>query len=260
MSKFYLSWIFLLILLAIFAPILAPYNPYEINLSLLNSPPSAMHWLGTDLLGRDLLSRILYALQTSFLVGIGSATLSIVFALLYILLSQSLFHQFFQRVLDLLLAIPSLLLAMFIQSFTSGGNLMMICVIALGHWVFIAKVLDTQLSQLKKLDYYQCSITLGSSKLQALLQDLLPACFNLLIVLFILNIAHGIGTESTLGFFGLNGDATLPSLGNMLNDFSKALFLGAWWVIVFPILAILALILPLLHLGNSIQDKLGVKL
>lgn len=256
MRKICISLIILSIFLAIFAPFLSTQDPTLVDLSKAKMAPNLVYFFGTDLLGRDIFSRILYALRISLFVGVMAAFFSVLFACVYVFLTRFFAYAFFARVLDMLLALPSLLVIMFFQSFLQGSLWSMIFIIALGHFAFVAKVLDTQLNKFQKMEFYQNAIVLGANKFKALFSELLPACWNLLFVLFDLNIAHAITSEATLSFFGLGVDLFTPSLGNILNEANKAVFLGCWWMILFPIAFILLLILPLLALGNDLQEEI----
>lgn len=258
MFRIYLCFVFVIFL--VFAPSFSSYDPSMSNLSSLYNSPNENHFFGTDMLGRDLFSRVLYALRTSVFIGVCASLLALVFALLYVLLARMFFYGFFMRILDMFLAVPSLLLMMFFQSFIGGSFISMILIIALSHYPFIAKLFESELRALEKLEFYEAAILLGSSKIKAFFKELLPPCFSLLFLLFVLNIIHAISTEATLSFFGLGLAFEIPSLGNILNEASKAIFVGAWWVIVFPLLALLMLILPLLWLGNFLQKHWGIHL
>lgn len=226
-----------------------------INLADAKLPPSLSHWFGTDLLGRDLFLRILASFRVSLWVGFGASTLALLFAVSFV----SFFHFYCPRlgrqIIDFFLTIPSLLFAMFVQSLFGGGEIMMIVVIALGHWALIARVLESEIAKVMHQDFYQCSLVLGASKLKALVFDVFPACLMILLVLWILNFAHAIANEATLSFFGLGIEPTKASLGNILSDSSKAILIGCWWLVVFPILALMMLILPLLFLSHSFQKQ-----
>ncbi|SPV22416.1 Putative peptide ABC-transport system permease protein [Campylobacter coli] len=131
--------------------------------------------------------------------------------------------------------------------------------IALVHWPFIARIVESELKRLENLDFYKASIVLGRTKFRAFFKDLLPALKSLIFVLFIFNIIHAIATEATLSFFGLGLGFNIPTLGTLLNESSKAIFIGAWWMILFPLLALMFLFLPLLWLGNYLQKIGGVR-
>lgn len=240
--------------------LLSGYDPNLIHLDSIYQSPSKEYIFGTDSLGRDLFIRLLFALKTSFLIGIFASFFTICFACFYVFLMRLVFYSFFIRLLNIFLSLPILLLLMFFQSFLQGGFWSMIFIIALAHFPFIAKVLEDELKHLEKLEFYECALVLGCSKIRAFFKELLPPCFSLLMVLFVLNVIHAINTESTLSFFGLGLAFEIPSLGNILNDASKAIFLGAWWMIVFPLLFILGLILPLLLLARFWQNIFGIRL
>ena len=258
MFRIYLC--FALMIFLVFAPKFSSYNPSMSDFLSFYLAPNSNHFFGTDMLGRDLFSRVLYALRNSIFIGVCASSLALVFALFYLLLARMFFYNFFMRILDLFLALPSLLLMMFFQSFIEGSFISMIFIIALSHYAFIAKLFESELRALEKLEFYEAALVLGSSKIRAFFKELLPPCFSLLFLLFVLNIIHAISTEATLSFFGLGLPFDIPSLGNILNDASKAIFIGAWWVIVFPLLALLMLILLLLWLSNFLQKYWGIHL
>ncbi len=248
-----------LILCALFAPFLASFDVLESNLNHLHQAPNFTYFLGTDLLGRDIFSRLLFALRTSLFIGICSSLLSVFFALFYLFISRCFFYTFFMRILDLFLALPAFLLMMFFQSFVGANVFLMIFLIALVHWPFMARIIESELKRLENLDFYKANIVLGRTKFRAFFKDLIPALKSLIFILFIFNIVHAIATEATLSFFGLGLGFDIPTLGTLLNESSKAIFIGAWWMILFPLLTLLLLFLPLLWLGNFLQKIWGVR-
>ncbi|EAI7259350.1 ABC transporter permease [Campylobacter upsaliensis] len=261
MKIFYLlSPLFLALLLAFFTPLFSSYDPNFGDINAIYIAPNLQHILGTDMLGRDLFTRILYGIKTSFFIGLLSSFLTLVLALFYVFVARLFFYTFFMRLLDMFLALPFLLLMMFFSGFMSGNDLSMILIIALTHWSFVAKLFASELKRLENLEFYQAALVLGSTKTRAFFKDLLPPCFSLLSVLFVLNIVHAISTEATLSFFGLGLDFEIASLGNILNEASKAVFIGAWWIVLYPLLALLILILPLLALSAYLRKYFGVSL
>lgn len=252
--KFWLCFLLVICLCILFFPI----GEDAILLHQAKLPPSLSHWFGTDLLGRDLFLRIISALKVSLLVGAGASSLAFVFAICYVVFFYFFMHSLGARIIEVFLALPSLMLVMFVQSFLNGGILTMIVVIALGHWALIAKILDSEILKIEQQDYYQCSRVLGVSKLRALWSEVLPACVNIMVVLWILNFAHAIGNEATLSFFGLGIEPSKASLGNILADSAKAIFIGGWWMIVFPVLALMAMILPMLLVANDMQKRASI--
>lgn len=255
----YLLPLIVLSILALLAPFLASFDILSIHLQNTYQAPNQIYILGTDFLGRDLYSRLLFALRNSLLIGVFSSFLSIFFAIFYLFLARLFFYTFWMRILDLFLAFPAFLLLMFFQNFMSINMLLMSVLIALIHWCFVARMLESELKKLESLEFYKASIVLGRTPFKIFLKDLLPALKSLIFTLFVFNIIHAIATESTLSFFGLGIGFEIPTLGILLNDFSKAVFVGAWWVIFFPLLTLILLFLPLLWLGNFLQDRWGVR-
>ncbi|WP_027327394.1 ABC transporter permease [Helicobacter pametensis] len=253
MRKVFLFLPFFVCLICVFIPI----DDNLISLAQSKLSPSLTHWFGTDLLGRDLFWRIIASFKISFVVGFGASSLSLVFALIFVVFFYFVCPALGYRIIELFLALPSLIFVMFVQSFFHGGVLTMIFVIALGHWAMIAKVLSDEIHKIHKQDFYQCSRMLGISKFRALWSEVLPACLNVLVILWILNFSHAIGNEATLSFFGLGIEPSKASLGNILADSAKAIFVGGWWMIVFPIAALMFMILPMLFSAHHFQRKEG---
>lgn len=248
-----------LFLCALFAPFLAPFDILSIHLENLHQAPNFTYILGTDFLGRDLFSCLLFALRNSLIIGVGGSLLSIIFALYYLFLARCFFYVFWMRILEFFLALPAFLLMMFFQSMITSDVFLMIFLIALIHWCFIARIIESELKRLENLDFYKANIVLGRTKFRAFFKDLIPALKTLIFTLFIFNIVHAIATEATLSFFGLGLEFEIPTLGTLLNESSKAVFIGAWWMILFPLLSLLLLFLPLLWLGNFLQKIWGIR-
>lgn len=252
-----------LILCAIFALFVPFFSPYALGFGeLVDSKlaPNVSHFFGTDLLGRDLFTQIAYALRVSLFVGFSSSLLAIIFAVIFVLIARCFFYSFFMRSLDAILAMPSLLIVLFFQSFLGGNLFVMSFVIALGHFAFIAKVLDSKLDSIMKSEFYLCAISLGSTKFRAFYNDLLPPCVNLLAILFVINIAHAISHEATISFFGLGVPLDSASLGGLLSEGARAILSGAWWLVIYPVIFLLALVLPLLGVASLLQDRFGVSI
>lgn len=256
----FLSPFFILVFLAILAPLIAPYPKNLTDLEAIKLAPSFTHLFGTDLLGRDLYTSLLYALQNSLFIGVFASLLSLFIALIFVLIAHLFAYNFFMRILEMCLAIHGLILMMIFQSFFQGNILVISILLALTSWMYLAKMLDGAFQKYKSMDFYTCALMLGASKFRALVSEILPACVNLIFVLFILNIGHSISHEATLSFFGLGVPIGEFSLGTLLSDGAKGLFLGAWWLVLFPSLVLLFLILPLLAFANAMQDKFGMKL
>lgn len=173
--------------------------------------------------------------------------------------SAMFFLCFLYAYFRVFLALPAFLLMMFFQSMITSDVFLMIFLIALIHWCFIARIIESELKRLENLDFYKANIVLGRTKFRAFFKDLIPALKTLIFTLFIFNIVHAIATEATLSFFGLGLGFEIPTLGTLLSESSKAVFIGAWWMILFPLLSLLLLFLPLLWLGNFLQKIWGIR-
>lgn len=258
---FYISCLvfFTLVFLAIFAKEVAPFNPLEDNLMDINLPPSHTHILGCDFLGRDLFSLILYALRISLIVGFFSAFFTIVITCLYALGSLiKPLSPLLDMLLDIFLALPSLLVIMFALTLFGGSIASMVLIIALAHWPFCARTVIEEFKGIRRSDFYIASIASGATPFRAFIHDVLPALGSLLLVLFIINFAHAIGMEALLSFFGLGVDA--PSFGNILNNGINALLSDAWHIIAFPCVAIFLLIVSLFGISLHVQEYFGIRL
>ena len=251
---------FLCVIFAFFVPFISSYDVNFTDLNSVKLEPSAVHLFGTDFLGRDFFTRCAYALRNSLFIAFCSSFLMIVFAISYALLMRSFLRHFFLSLLDAFLAFPSLLFMMFFQSFFKHSFLLMIIIIALRHFAIVAKLLDTEISKFKEKDFYKNAVVLGNTKMQILLYDVLPACVNLLLILFVLNIAHAISAEAVLSFFGLGLELNQASLGILLSEASRALFVGAWWLVILPVILLLSLSFPLILFAQLLQDKFGIKI
>lgn len=230
------------------------------NLDEIFFPPSLNHFLGTDYLGRDIFLRILQAIRNSLLASFACSFLSIIFGIIYVFMARFSFYIFFINFLNIFLALPSLLFVMIFQSNFESDVFGMILVIALTHWAYVAKTIDSKLNYLEKMEFYECALVLGSSKIKAFFKELMPACFGVLSILFVINIIHFIYSESLLSFFGIGFSLNTPSLGNLLNEANNAFSYGAWWAVLFPVFAILFIILILFYLNSKLQDYFGEKI
>ena len=230
------------------------------NLDEIYQAPSLFHIFGTDYLGRDVFLRILIAIKNSLLAGVICSFLTIFFGIFYVFLARFSFYNFFINLLNMFLALPSFIFIMLFQSFFQGGILEMIFIIALGHWAYVAKIIDTKINYFEKMDFYECALVLGCSKIRAFFKEFIRACFGIFSVLFVINIIHFIYSESLLSFFGIGFSVNTPSLGNLLNEANQAFIYGAWWAVFFPIMAIFLIVLFLFYISSILQNYFGEKL
>jgi len=249
-------------LMALFAPWLAPYSFKKLDLaSRLAAPGQMGHWLGTDNLGRDLLSRLIYGSRVSLAVGVFSVSISVLIGVPLGALAGYLgrwVDTLIMRAMDLLLAFPSILLAIAIVT-VLGNDLKnaMIAVGVVGIPVF-ARITRASVITVKELEYVQAARTIGCSPMRILIVHILPNCINPLIVQATLSLGTSVLDAAGLSFLGLGAKPPTPEWGTMLGD-TYRYYDQAPWLVIGPGLAILAMVLGFNLLGDGLRDALDPK-
>jgi len=254
--------IFLLILCSILAPWLTPYGEADMDLMHRLSPPSAEHLLGTDEAGRDVLTRLLYGSRVSLMVGIVPTLLSMVIgAVLGVLAGYlgGIVDSVIMRLADIVLAFPSMLLAMVIMYTLGDGLFNVFLTLTLMNWGTVARIARAETLKLKTVDYVEAARSIGTSKWRIIRKHILPNCLPMLIVLFTLNVPSAILTESALSFLGLGIQPPSASWGLMVNTGRQYLF-NAPWLSFAPSGAIMLAVLSFNFLGDGLRDALDPRL
>jgi ABC-type dipeptide/oligopeptide/nickel transport system permease subunit len=257
-----LIWL-LLILMAIFAPVLAPYNPEEADYGAIRQPPSAAHWLGADDLGRDILSRIIFGARITLVVSISSVLIGDLIGFLWGLASGYLGKRFdliSQRLLDVLLSFPALILALLLLVAVGAGLTTVIIAIAITRIPGSTRVIRSVVLSVKETAYVEAARAVGVRTWPIMLRHVAPQCVAPLIVIATLNLGGAIFAESALSFLGLGIPPPAPSWGNMLGGVLAASFRPPWWLVIFPGLAITIAIMAANLLGDALRDFLDPKL
>ena len=253
-----LTVIIFFILIAIFAPYVAPYSPYDINLDLQFSRPSMSNWFGTDMLGRDILSRIIFGTRISLLIGLIPTFISMVIGIVLGLISGyygGKTDSIIMRIADIVLAFPSLLLAM-VFMYTLGASLLNIFIaLSLVRWASISRVVRSQTLSLKEMEFIEASKSVGTKNWAIMIRHIFPNCIPNLIVLFTLNIPNAILSEASLSFLGVGAQPPTPSWGLMISR-GKEYLLSAPWVSIYPGLMILLITLAFNFFGDGLRDAL----
>lgn len=256
------------LLLAALAPWLAPYPPDLTDNTAFLRPPawqeggSSAHWLGTDAIGRDLLSRLMHGARLSLVIGIAVVALSIVTGIALGLLAgfaRGLTDIAIMRTMDIILTLPSLLLAIVIVAILGPGlmNAMLaVAVVVLPHYVRITRA--AVIGESAK-DYVTAARVAGAGPLRLMFLEVLPNCAAPLIVQASLGISTAILDAAALGFLGLGAQPPAAEWGTMLAD-AREFVLRAWWVVTFPGLMILVTVLAFNLLGDGLRDALDPKL
>jgi peptide/nickel transport system permease protein len=249
----------LLILLALFAPWVAPHGPSAQDLPARLQGPEAGHWMGTDELGRDVFARVLYGARISMLVGISVVTGAGLLGLLLGSIS-GYFGGWTDRVINgmlvnAFLSFPGILLAIAFAAFLGPGLDKVIMALVITGWAGYARLARAQVLKVKEMDYVLAARSLGASNPRILTRHVLPNAIQPVLIQATIGLASAILAESTLSFLGLGVLAPAPSWGAMLNDASSYLF-SAPHMVIFPALAIMTAVLAFNLLGDALRDWL----
>jgi peptide/nickel transport system permease protein len=254
------------IAVALAAPVLAPFSPVHVDPGARLLPPlsaalgsQAHYFLGTDSVGRDILSRLLYGARLSLTVGILAMLLSAVFGTLVGSLSGYIggwLDEFSAWLIDVQLSFPFLLLAIFLLGALGGGTAAVVLILALGTWVNYARIVRAQVLSIKNQGYVEAARVTGAGAARLLFVHVLPNTLSPICVVASFSMAQAILTEAGLSFLGVGLDPSTPSWGTMLND-GRDYLLNAWWIAAMPGLAIGFTVLAVTLLGEGLRDLLA---
>ena len=250
-------------LAAILAPVIAPYDPYEqffegLSLEGAPRPPDAEFWLGTDLLGRDLFSRLLYGARTSLIIGVVANAVAVLIGTVlgatagYV---GGLVGNAIMRFTDLMMAFPALLLAIALAAILKPSLWIVAMVIALVSWVQTSRVMYTQTRSLVEREFIEAARALGAAWPRILLVHILPHLVPHILVWATLGIAVTVLLEATLSFLGIGVQPPMPSWGGIIFE-SQSYFLTAPWLVFFPGISILVVALAFNLVGDGLRDAL----
>jgi oligopeptide transport system permease protein len=261
-AKLSAAFILTMILAAVFAPWVAPYS-YESQDALRSlAPPDSRHWMGTDSLGRDLFSRIVYGARVSLSVGFAATLLAVLLGALYGAVSGyagGRTDHVMMRVVDVVFALPDLLLIILITVVIGRGVVGIFLALTLVSWVTVARLVRGEVLRIKELAFVEAARALGADDARILLREILPNVWGLLIVTISFRIPAAILAESTLSFIGLGIAPPFGSWGTLANDGWMAVKFYPH-LIIFPSLAIFATILSFNFLGEGLRDVFDPRL
>jgi peptide/nickel transport system permease protein len=276
-------WVLMALLAsALFAPVLAPFDPYDIStLDLMNSelPPAwqsggdPAHLLGTDTQARDLLSTILYGSRVSLIVGFASVGLAIVLGVSLGLISGfagGVIDAIIMRVADVFISFPAILVALLINGVLRGAMprelhdqlaiVVLILSIGLTNWVSYARTVRGLAMVEKGKEYVQAAHVIGLHPTLVVFKHIMPNVMGPVLVIATISLGMAVLTEATLSFLGVGMPATEPSLGTLIRIGNEYLFSGIWWVVIFPSVVLAVLVLAVNLLGDWLRDALNPKL
>ncbi|MBP2557349.1 peptide/nickel transport system permease protein [Neorhizobium galegae] len=260
-SGFGLVVITILVLTAIVAPLIAPYDPNIINLGNTLKPPSAEHWFGTDELGRDIMSRIIYGTRISLTI---ITIVSVIVGPIGLLVGTTAgyfggwYDTIMMRITDIFLSFPSLILSLAFVAALGAGLENAIIAIGLTAWPPIARLARAETLTFRGADYISASRMQGASPLRIIIKSIMPMCLPSVLVRITLSMATVILTAAGLGFLGLGAQPPLPEWGAMIAT-GRRYMLDNWWLVAFPGGAILLVSLAFNLLGDGLRDALDPK-
>ncbi len=251
----------ILTILAIFAPYIAPYDPFGINVNEILQPPSLKHLLGTDLLGRDVFSRMIYASRISLEVSIVAVGISVSIGVFLGALAGyfgGIVDQIICRFIDIMLCFPTIFLILAVIAYLEPSILTIMVVIGFTSWMGVARLVRAEILSLKERDFILAAKLYGAGTLRIIFKHLFPNALAPVLVSASLGMGQAILIESALSFLGIGVQPPIPSWGNILIEGKETLEV-AWWLSVFPGLAILITVLAFTLLGEALQEVLNPK-
>lgn len=255
---FSLAFLILAIGGAVLAPRVAPYDPIQNNPLATLSPPSWQYLMGTDHLGRDILSRVIYGARISLTVGFLAVFVSGVAGTVIAMVSgvvKGWVDTVLMRLTDAFLSLPYLMVAVTVVSLLGPSLANVILVIGLLRWMTYARTIRGEVLRLTETDFVRLAYVAGTTRVRIIQRHILPNIVNTLIVLSTLDVASAVITEASLSFLGLGVPRPLPSWGTMLSE-SQTYVFTAWWMPVFPGVTITLLVMSINFTGDWLRDRL----
>ncbi len=257
------SILFLLIIIAIFAPFISPYDPLRQNLVDRLKPPSIQYLMGTDQFGRDILSRVIYGSRTSLTVAVCSISLAAIIGVFLGIIAGYIggkVDTIISRIMDVMFAFPAVVLAIAIMAALGPGIINVILVIVFVSTPQFVRISRGSALAEKEKPYVLAARSVGISSLRIMYRHILPNTLSPTIVQFTVLMAWAILTEAALSFIGVGIRPPEPSWGFMLNEARNYILTGQWWMILFPGLAITISALTFNFLGDTLRDALDPRI
>lgn len=273
---------FLLVLVSVLAPLIAPHNPYDtstIDVMDAEIPPSWMaggeerFWLGTDIQGRDLYSTMLYGLRTSVAIGIGAVLFQGILGIVVGLTAGYLggrIDNFLMRVADIQFSIPYLIVAIITSAvfqlafgvgrFEQMAMPLLIVIIGMSEWPKYARTVRASVLGEKNKEYVEAARVIGLNRARIMYRHILPNTLTPVLVISTIQVAQAVMSEAALSFLGLGMPITKPSLGSLIKAGFEYVFSGSWWITLFPGVLLVTFTLVVILFGDWLRDVLNPKL
>jgi ABC-type dipeptide/oligopeptide/nickel transport system permease subunit len=252
-----------IIVIAVAAPEITPYAPLKSDFRSMTKPPDGLHWFGTDQIGRDTLSRVIYGSRASLMVAFGAVLLGTTLGAIWGLVSGFLGGRFdiiSQRIIEFLQSFPDLILAMAIAMALGAGTGTVIIAIAITRIPFGGRVIRAVVLSLREMAFVEAARGLGASNTRLMVRHILPQCMAPYLILATTHLGVAIIIEASLGFLGVGIPPPMPTWGNMLADALNSGLVPPWWLVLFPGAAITLTVLAFNLLGDGIRDALDPRL
>ena len=261
----YISGVFLIIflLIGIFADVISPYGPLEAHYDAMKQPPSGEYWLGTDHMGRDLLSRVMHGTRVTMIVAFVAIFIADTIGLAWGILSGYLggkFDLFSQRLIDILMSFPSIILALLLLVVMGAGLETVIIAIAVTRIPGSQRVIRAVVLSVKETAYVEAARAIGASPLRVMARHISPQTYAPLIVVATTSLGGAIFTEASLSFLGLGIPPPSPSWGNLLGGLLLESLRPPWWLMIAPGVCITGTILAFNLLGDGLRDHFDPRL
>jgi ABC-type dipeptide/oligopeptide/nickel transport system permease subunit len=250
--------VILFVLIAIFAPLIAPYDPYFVDMGKMFTKPSSEYLLGTDFIGRDILSRMIYGARISLIIGLVPTIISLVIGTVLGMTAGYIggkVDYLIMRLADICMSFPSILLAMVVM-YTLGSSLFNIFIaLSIVGWGGTARIIRSQTLALKEKEFVEAAVAMGVKKSTLMWRHIFPNTIPSLAVLFTLNVPGAIMSEASLSFLGVGAQPPTPSWGLMISRGKEYLF-SAPWVAIMPGIAIFIVVIAFNFIGDGLRDAL----
>lgn len=250
--------VFSLFIVSFLAPYITPYSPDDLDAYHVLLPPSTGHWLGTDELGRDVLTRIIYGSRISLKVGFVAVGIAAFIGTISGLLAGyfgGLMDQLLMRLVDIMLCFPTFFLILAVIAMLEPSIWYIMIVIGLTGWMGVARLVRAEVLSLRERDFILAARSIGASNSRIIFRHILPNALSPVLVAATLGVAGAILTESALSFLGIGVQPPVPSWGNMLTA-GKDYLEFAWWLSLFPGVAILVTVIAYNLVGEGLRDAL----
>lgn len=257
------------VLMAIFAPLVAPQDPYNqkaLELFDARLPPGEVgsggyvHWLGTDAAGRDVFSAILYGLRTSLLIGMMAGTFALVLGATVGLIAAyhgGRIEAVMMRIIDLQLSLPAILLALVLVALLGQGLPQLVAALVAAQYAYFARTTHGAASAERRKDYIEAALSTPLPARRVLFRHLLPNALPPLIVVATVQVANSIALEATLSFLGLGLPLTQPSLGSLISNGFQFLLSGRYWISIYPGIALMLTVVAINLVGDQVRHVLN---